>query len=110
MTRCRCVAASNFHGAVTMPCWRSSIWCAPHAQSRRSTGNIDAQQKFVALQSRRSTSELSRAAKRLRLNELLGRTGRASDGRDQRISLKARLAANGFVNIAPHTEAVRLPA
>jgi len=73
-------------------------------------GTVDPQQKFVALQSRRSTSELSRAAKRLRLNELLGRTGRASDGRDQRISLKARLAANGFVNIAPHTEAVRLPA
>jgi len=79
-------------------------------QSGRGTGEIDPQQKFVALQSRRSTSELSRAAKRLRLNELLGRTGRASDGRDQRISLKARLAANGFVNIAPHTEAVRLPA
>jgi hypothetical protein len=43
------------------------------------------------------------------LNELLGRTGRESDGRDQRISLKVRLAANGFVNIAQHTEAARLP-
>jgi hypothetical protein len=42
------------------------------------------------------------------LNEL-GRTGSAGDGRDQKISLKVRLAPNRLVSIAPHTEGARLP-
>jgi hypothetical protein len=47
MARCRCVAAGNVDGAVTMPCWRSSIRCVPCAESRRSKGNNDPKRPVV---------------------------------------------------------------